>query len=162
MQRGDTSSYSDSVGGEHVAVVTETHDDGSVDTAVLKTTLRAIPRSSVKAGGTFFDPSWVDESVAPVAPVEPPNAGLSSVPLVTDAMMNMANPNYSNLLQGSSSPAGLWPPRNLDPVPDGMATDLAGAEIHAPEAPVETPAHGEPREVLPPGTEGLPEPPQAG
>lgn len=82
MVKGDVSIYSDNVGGEHVAIVTDTHEDGSVDLAVLKTSLRAVPRSATKVGGTFFDPSWVNE--VPVAPAIDPGVagpGLSSVPL---------------------------------------------------------------------------------
>ena len=174
MQRGDISIYSDNAGGEHVAIVTETHEDGSVDLAVLKTSLRAVPRSATKVGGTFFDPNWVEE--APAQPTEdapPANVGLSSVPLVTDAQIAMGQEgNYSNLLKGSSSPAGLWPPRNLEPVEglfsgdvirakeDGSVEQLAEGkvftgdmntgEIQPEETPVEDPAHGAPADVTPP------------
>lgn len=81
MQRGDTSIYSDLGGVEHVAVVTETHTDGTVDLAVLKTSQRNVKRAVQPGPGLFFDPDFVEPPVAEPAEDAPPvPPGLSSVP----------------------------------------------------------------------------------
>jgi hypothetical protein len=73
MQVGDISVFTTQAGDKHPAVVTATHDDGSVDLSVLKTTHRAVKCSAEMDLGTFFDPTL---------PVEAPAPGkLASVPV---------------------------------------------------------------------------------
>jgi hypothetical protein len=70
MQIGDITVATDNNGHESVCIITEVHPDGTVDVSEVRTTTRALRRSSrERSHGSVFDPNLREEALAMPAPV---------------------------------------------------------------------------------------------
>ena len=99
MVPGDISIFTTSIGQKLVAIVLHQNEDGTYAIFCPKPTFNEVKAEGHQVPGTLFDPT-----------IPPEEGGIGEAQFVP-------GPGIASMLQGSSSPAGLWPPRNLNPVP---------------------------------------------
>lgn len=131
MKRADLTLFIDGAGKEHVAIVTDQHPDGTVDLAVLKPTLRNVPRSAIGSPHSAFDIDAPREELALEETIEPEKvAKLRPFPGAQEKFFNKGAAAGQSLFQGDV--IGLNTAGQLEHRPHGEEgkayTGLAGAE----------------------------------
>lgn len=104
MKRADLTLFIDGAGAEHVAIVTDQHPDGTVDLAVLKTTLRGVPRSGLGAPHSVFDHTMPSIMAVPTEETDPGvQAGMQMAQTATESVEKIAADVFRSAQDGSGS-----------------------------------------------------------
>lgn len=142
MKRADLTLFIDGAGAEHVAIVTDQHPDGTVDLAVLKPTLRNVPRSAIGTPHSAFDIDAPRETLALEETIEPGNvAVLRPFPGAQEKFFNEGAAAGQALFQGDvirpTSDGGV---EVLPDAPDGSVVITEQEPKQGEQGAVETPS----------------------